>query len=214
MFLKFTNLEHPSITIKNFIIFFYFYMIFEGVLRKWLLPNLNIEIYFLKDFFLIIIYFLAIKHNLIFKKKISYIFILFIIITLIFGLAGYNLNKIDLLSFILGTRSYWLFAPLFLIIFNVFSFKDIKNFTKLNLFLILPYYILVIIQTFYPTEALINAGYNSIVQNPERPSAYFTYITQNTYYFLFLISSYFSYLLSLRFINLKQFFFLIIINFF
>ena len=68
-------------------------------------------------------------------------------------------------------------------------------------------------QTYSPIESFINSGYNSLVQSPERPSAYFTYITQNTYYFLFLLSSYFSYYLSERSLGKKDLFFSIILIF-
>ena len=213
MLLSFSKIKNPKETLKKIIIFFYVYMILEGTLRKWFLPFLNKEIYFLKDFFLICIYFYAYKYNFLFQKKISKFFVFFIITTLIFGSIGYSFNKLDILSFILGSRSYWLFAPLFLIIIHVFSFEDIVKFFRINLYFVVPYYILVVLQSYYSKDMFINSGYNSIVQNPERPSAYFTYITQNTYYFLFLLSCFYSYFLKEKFINKKNFIILIILNF-
>ena len=194
MYLNNIASKKPKQRLKELVIFFYIYMILEGMLRKWLIPTLNKEIYFLKDFFLICIYSYAFKHKFLFEKKISKIFTIFIISILFFGAIGYNFNKIEVLSFIAGARSYFLFVPLFFIIVHTFSIKDIKKFVKINLYFILPYYILVLFQTYSPHEAYINSGYKSLVQNPERPSAYFTYITQNSYYFLFLITSYYSYL--------------------
>ena len=67
------------------------------MLRKWFVPILNKEIYFLKDFFLIFIYFYAFKHKFLFEKKISKIITLFIVISLFFGVIGYNFNKIDII---------------------------------------------------------------------------------------------------------------------
>ena len=52
-----------------------------------------------------------------------------------------------------------------------------------------------------------------MVQNPERPSGYFTYTTQNTYYFLFLLCGYFSYFISQKLISNKKLYFLIFLNF-
>ena len=213
MILGYLDTKNPKETLKKIIIFFYIYMIIEGMLRKWFLPFLNKEIYFLKDFFLIFIYLYAYKYNFLLKRKISK-FLLFLIITsLIFGSIGYSFNKLDILSFILGSRSYWLFAPLFLIIIHVCSFEDAKKFVRINLYFIFPYYILVILQSYFPVDTFINSGYNSIVQTPDRPSAYFTYITQNTYYFLFLLSCFYSHSLTQKFINKKKFIFLIILNF-
>ena len=213
MLLSFSKIKNHKEILKKIIIFFYVYMILEGALRKWFLPFLNKEIYFLKDFFLMCIYFYAYKYNFLFQKKISKFFVFFIITTLIFGSIGYSFNKLDILSFILGSRSYWLFAPLFLIIIHVFSFEDIVKFFRINLYFVVPYYILVVLQSYYSKDMFINSGYNSIVQNPERPSAYFTYITQNTYYFLFLLSCFYSYFLKEKFINKKNFIILIILNF-
>ena len=205
--------KSPKAILKKLIILFYIYMIVEGMLRKWFIPIFNNEIYFLKDFFLIFIYFYAFKYNFLFEKKISKFFILFIILTLVFGSFGYTFNKIEVLSFLLGSRSYWLFAPIFLVIVHVFNFEDLKKFIKFNLFFIIPYYFLVILQSYYPYDTLLNAGYKSMVQNPERPSAYFTYITQNTYYFLFLLACFFSYAAIQSSINIKKFIFLIFLNF-
>ena len=213
MILSYLDIKNPKETLKKIIIFFYIYMIIEGMLRKWLLPFLNQEIYFVKDFFLIFIYFYAYKYNFLFKKKIS-IFLVFLITTsLFFGSIGYSFNKLDILSFILGSRSYWLFAPLLLVIIHLFSFEDIKKFVCINLYFIFPYYILVILQSYFPPDVFINSGYNSIVETSDRPSAYFTYITQNTYYFLFLLSCFYSHTLIQTFINKKKFVFLIILNF-
>ncbi len=213
MFYNFFDIKHPKGFIKKLIIFFYFYMLFEGILRKWLFPFFHKEIYFLKDFFLIFIYSFALKYDFLYEKKISKFFIFFSVITLFFGSLGYSFNKIEILSFILGSRSYWLFAPLFLVIIHVFDLEDFKKFVKINLYFIFPYYILILFQSYFPIDSIINSGYKYTVQNPERPSAYFTYTTQNTYYFLFLLSCYFSYSISEKFISNKKLFFLIILNF-
>ena len=189
-------------------------MICEGILRKWLFPSLYKEIYFLKDFFLIIIYYLAFKYNYLFESKISKILTMFIIITLFFGMLGYNLNKTDILSYVLGCRSYWLFAPLALIIMRIFTFQDIKKFTIINLYFILPYYALIVFQSYHPPEAIINSGFNSIVNTSNRPSAYFTYITQNLYFFIFLLSIFLSYFINESSYSKKKYIFYLFLMFF
>ena len=214
MFINNFIIKKPKEKLKKMIIFFYVYMILEGMLRKWFLPIFNKEIYFLKDFFLILIYSYAFRHKFLFEKKISKIITLFIVVSLFFGMIGYSFNKTDILSFILGSRSYFLFVPLFFVIIHVFSIEDVKKFVEINLYFVLPYYILIIFQTISPNNSFINSGYNSLVQSPERPSAYFTYITQNTYYFLFLLSSCFSYFLCKSSIEKKDIFYSSILIFF
>ena len=214
MYLNYLQIKNPAKTLKKLIIFFYIYMICEGILRKWLFPSLYKEIYFLKDFFLIIIYYLAFKYNYLFESKISKILTMFIIITSFFGMMGYNLNKIDILSYVLGCRSYWLFAPLALIVMHVFTFQDIKKFTIINLYFILPYYALIVFQSYQPVEAIINSGFFSIVNTSDRPSAYFTYITQNLYFFIFLLSIFLSYFINESFYSKKKYIFFLFLNFF
>ena len=184
--------NNPVIQLKKFIILFFVYMIFEGILRKWILPNIQIYIYFVKDFLLIFIYFYAIKNNLLFNNRYSKLFIFFIIIISLYGLIGYHLDFNDILSYFLGVRSYWLYAPLALIAVNVFDLDDLKKFFKINLYSIFPYFILVLWQGYSSYDSIINIGFNSLADRPERPTAYFTYITQNVFYLTFLGACLFS----------------------
>ena len=66
MYLNNIASKKPKQRLKELVIFFYIYMILEGMLRKWFIPTLNKEIYFLKDFFLICIYSYALKHKFLF----------------------------------------------------------------------------------------------------------------------------------------------------
>ena len=100
-------------------------------------------------------------------------------------MIGYDFNFEGILSFILGTRSYWLYAPLTLIIIHLFKQDDLIKFFEINLFFVFPYFLLTLIQHFLSDTSIINSGFNSIVLQPDRPSGYFIYTTQNTFYFIF-----------------------------
>lgn len=184
--------NNPIFRLKKFIIFFFAYMIFEGMLRKWLLPSIHTYIYFIKDFLLIFIYYFAIKHNLLFNKRYSKLFIFFIIIISLYGLIGYHLDFNGILSYFLGLRSYWLYAPLTLIMVHIFDIDDVKKILTINLYCISPYFLLILFQAYSSETSIINSGFNSMVLTPGRPSAYFTYTTQNTFYFSFLFACLFS----------------------
>ena len=96
------------------------------------------------------------KYNLIFKLKYSKLFIVIIILLSLFGFLGYEFSKNDILYYVFGLRSYWLFLPLFLIIVHIFSKNDLIKFFKLNLLLIIPYFLLVLLQaTSQKTQLLI-----------------------------------------------------------
>ena len=205
--------NNPAFQLKKFIIFFFAYMIFEGVLRKWILPNFEIYIYFVKDFLLIFIYFYAIKHNFLFNKTYSKLFIFFIIIISLYGLIGYQLDFQGIASYLLGLRSYWLHAPLALIMVHVFDIDDIKKFLKINLYCIFPYFILILFQAYSSDTSIINVGFDSMVQNPERPSGYFTYTTQNTFYLTFMFACLYSKILISSNLTVKKFIYYLILIF-
>ena len=184
--------------IKKSIIFFYIYMIIEGILRKWLLPDFQTQIYFLKDFFLIFIYSLALKQKIFFKNKISKLIIIFAIFFSIVGFLGHEWNKIGLLSYLMGIRSYFLYLPLTILVMNLFTTVDIIKFFKVNLFFIIPYIILTLLQNFSETNSIINSGFNGIVNHHGRPNGYFLYTTQNVYYLMFIVVAFFSILINIK----------------
>ena len=197
---------------KNILYFFFVYMILEGVLRKWFFPIFSNEIYFIKDILLIIIYALALKQNLIFNTKYSKIFVFIILLISLYGFFGYEFNKNGIVSYFLGLRSYWLYLPLTLIVINVFDKNDLIKFFKLNLYFVLPYFVLIILQAKLPESSILNSGYQGNLFNPERPSGYFTYTTQNTYYFLFLFLCFCSFILSKKELTKKDIILLSILN--
>ncbi len=207
------KLNNPSLTLKRLIIFFFFYMIFEGVIRKWIFPNFSTQIYFIKDFFLIIIYLIGLKYHLIFKSNYAKLFTVIILILSLFGFLGYDYSKDSIIYYIAGLRSYWIFLPLFLIIVHLFSKNDLIKFFKLNLFFIIPNFLLVLFQALSPESSIINSGFDGNLLSPERPSSYFTYTTQNTFYFIFLFYIFCSYVLDKKEFHAKDIIYLCLMNF-
>lgn len=186
----------------------------EGVLRKWIFPDYFREIYFIKDFFLIFIYVYALKFNYLFTSKISKIITLITLILCLLGALGYNFeNKNEILYYLIGIRSYWLYLPLTLIIMHLFKPNEMFKFFEVNLYFILPLFILVYIQSISNYQAVINSGYNSLVFNPERPSGYFTFTTQNTFYLIFLSICYYSTVLKSQNLSLNKIVYFTFINF-
>lgn len=211
--MKLLETNNPSLVIRKMIFFFFFYMIIEGVIRKWVLPSFSTHIYFIKDILLIIIYMFALKYNFIFKSIYSKIFIIVVTIISLYGFIGYDFDKNGIISYILGLRSYWLFLPLFLIIAHTCNKDDLVRFFHINLYLIPPYFLLVYFQSILPEISPLNAGYDGTLLSPERPSGYFTYTTQNTYYFLFLFFSFCCFVLDKKEFFKRDIIFLSLLNF-
>jgi len=189
-------------------------MILEGALRKWLFPNYSFQIYLLKFFFLIIIYILSFKYKLLWKSKFSKFFTAFAVLITVPSFFIYELNNIGAISFLLGVNSYWLFMPLAFILAHTFTYNDVISFCKKNLYIIVPYFFLILFQSYSTPESIINSGYFSIVNNPERPSAFFTYTTQNTFYFVFLLCCYYVWFLHKKDLTIKNIVTIIFLIFF
>lgn len=206
------NIYKKEIFLRKTIEIFFIYMIMEGVIRKWIFPEFSTQLYFLKDIFLIFIYLIALKYNLIFKLKFSKFFIFIILLISLYGLIGYNLDNKDIISYILGIRSYWLFLPLFLIVIHVYNRKFLIKFIKLNLYMIIPNFFLIYLQSELPETSILN-NFNGTQLSPERPAGFFTYTTQNTYYYLFLFVSYCSFILSKKEFFYKEAAILVLLGF-
>jgi len=196
--------KNPILLIKQLVFIFFLYMILEGVLRKWIFPNYSFQIYLLKDFLLIIIYILAFKYKLLWKSKFSKFLTAFAMLSTIPSLYIYELNYNDMFLFLLGIRSYWLYMPLTLIVAHSFTYPDVISFCKKNLYFILPLFFLTSLQSYYSPESIINAGYFSSVNTPDRPSGTFTYITQNAFFYTFLLCCYYIWFLDKKDLSSKN----------
>ena len=179
---------------KNILYFFRIYD-FRRCFEKMVFPIFSNEIYFIKDILLIIIYALALKQNLIFNTKYSKIFVFIILLISLYGFFGYEFNKNGIVSYFLGLRSYWLYLPLTLIVINVFDKNDLIKFFKLNLYFVLPYFVLIILQAKLPESSILNSGYQGNLFNPERPSAILL-ILLRTHIIFFLFLCFCSFILS------------------
>lgn len=205
-------IKDPRSLLIIFIYFIFYFVLLEGCLRKWLLPTQYIELYFLKDFLLIFIYVFAIKYKFLGVNKYEKLIFILVGLISVYGIIGFFINKNNILAYVLGLRSYWIFVPLTLIIINVFKEKNFITFLKINLYFVIIYFILILFQTYSSPSAIINSGYNSLVMNPERPSGFFTYTTQNTFYFIFLTVIFYTYILIEKILSKKKIFFILFLN--
>ena len=189
-------------------------MLAEGCFRKWLFPNYYVEIYFLKDIFLLFIYLFAIKYEFFLKKRLEKILIALAALVSLWGLIGYIIDGHSIAAYFLGLRSYWIFLPIAFIIANIFEADDLIKFIKINFYIIIPYFFLILLQTYSPESSIINSGYNSVVLAPHRPTGFFTFTTQNTFFIIFLSVLFFMYILYIKTLSIKNYIFIFLVNFF
>ncbi|RKS53946.1 hypothetical protein BC962_2213 [Gillisia mitskevichiae] len=141
--------------LKKYIWLYFYLLIFEGALRKWVLPGLSEPLLIIRDPLAIYILFLALRNNLWkFNAYVSFVIgitILSFIITLFIGHGNIPVA-------IYGLRIGLIHFPVIFVIGNVFNKEDVLNLGKKVLWISIGMTILVTIQFYSPQSAWINQG--------------------------------------------------------
>jgi hypothetical protein len=144
------------------VLFIYLLAIFEGSIRKYLLPQFGQYIFFVRDPFLLYVYLLATRFRL--WPRNSLLFRLSLLMCplglLLLGVQAATgpASDLRLLLGVYGWRSYFLYAPLAFLVGAQFRRDDLARFAKLTLVLTVPIAMLVALQFFSPVSAPINVG--------------------------------------------------------
>ncbi len=178
--------ENHRKLVVQWIFFIYVLFLITGSLRKWVLPRLATPLIFLSDPFVIILYVYCIYHKLIMHSGLASIWLRFAAFTTFFGLIQYSISGFSLEGWLLGVRAYWLYMPLAFIVARTFSSEDVMRLFKLNLWLAIPYAILVSFQYRASPFAFINRGVGGdeevavgVALGIFRPFGLFTYPSPN-----------------------------------
>jgi hypothetical protein len=144
------------------VLLIYLLLIFEGSLRKWVLPQLSQYIFFIRDPFVLYAYLFATIHHL-WPRRSPYLtasivisvvgFLIGIIALMISGNGGAGA-----LLAVYGWRNYFLYAPLAFLIGATFSLADIERVCRWTLLLSLPIGLLMAAQFFAPLNSPLNIG--------------------------------------------------------
>ena len=143
----------------------YWLLIFEGALRKWVLPEYQREIYFIRDPVVLIIYWLSIRYG--FFKHSSIIMTIVTVVAwscvmeIVYHMVA---DQIDPLLTGAGLRIYFLYIPLAAVIRETVNRADLERLIRQTLLLAIPVAIISIFQSREPAGAIINAG---ISHDPE-----------------------------------------------
>jgi len=158
-------MEHISTNINSrkendnlikYLIWVYFYLlIFEGALRKWVFPSLATPLLLVRDPIAMALIFLSFKSR-IYKNPIS-VFIVWLTTIISFFLTIY-LGHGNLLVDIYGLRIFVLHFPIIFIVAHFFSREDVLNIGKSIIWLNIIMTLLVAIQFFSPQSAWVNIG--------------------------------------------------------
>lgn len=131
-----------------------FLLIFEGAIRKWILPGLATPLLVVRDPIVIWLYCVALQKGWLentYVKVMCFISTVSLILTLVIGHQ-------NLLVAIFGWRIYFFHFPMIFIMAELLSRRDILKMGKFILYVSIPMTILIVLQFKSPQTAWVNMG--------------------------------------------------------
>lgn len=156
-------------------------LIFEGVLRKWVLPSLASPLLIVRDPVLLLIYAFALASDIVPRTRFLIVLAAMAVLSFCFAfLAGQN----NLFVTLYGLRTNYLHVPLIWIMAEVFKRRDVEQVGVFFLLMAVAMTVLMIIQFKSPIESWINRGIGQDeggqiygAAGHIRPPGFFTFIT-------------------------------------
>jgi hypothetical protein len=179
------------VTAARRMIWLYFWLlIFEGALRKWI-PPLSTPLLVVRDPLVLLIYFQAVRCRRfpVNAAMAAYFLLLtlFILLALVQVTAGIGGGP---LVAAYGLRTDFLHLPLIFVIPQVFSYADVLKMGKWILILSIPMAALMVLQYMSPPESWINAATAAdakqiaFVEGKIRPAGTFSFVTGAAHFYI------------------------------
>ena len=155
-------------SVVRWVMLIYLLAIFEGSLRKWVVPEFGQALFFIRDPVLVLVYVQATRHRL--WPRGSWPFTLTLALAAFGGvlallqIATQGVDNLRLLLAAYGYRNYFLYAPLAFLVGAQFRRDDLQRLFRWTLWLTLPMALLVALQFSSPLGAPINAGISEDVK--------------------------------------------------
>lgn len=134
---------------------YFFLLMVEGALRKWVLPSLATPLLIIRDPVAVLMIIIALKNNLL-KPNIYLTGIVFVAIISIF--TALFIGHGNLYVALFGARIFILHFPVIFIIGKIFERKDVLMMGKALLWISIPMVILIALQFYSPQSAWVNKG--------------------------------------------------------
>jgi hypothetical protein len=178
--------------LKRMIWLYFWLLIFEGALRKWIVPRFSDPLLIVRDPVVLVIYMLAIKAHVFPRSR--FVYALMIIGPLSWAVGALVIEPyLSLKPLILvtayGFRSNFLHLPLIFVIAKIFDQEDVKRMGWWILVTLVPLTLLMAVQFNAAPDALINrtAGTGEALQitaggGKIRPPATFSFISGMIFY--------------------------------
>lgn len=177
-----TVAERQRRSLKSLLWLYFWLLIFEGALRKWVLPPLSSPLLIVRDPVVVLIYFFAITRGM-FPKNF--------LVTAVLALAALDFfasfaGKGNLKVTLFGLHADFLHLPLIFLIPEIFDFEDVKQIGKWLLILSVPMAVLALLQFRAAPGAWINAAAGGAAEFGQqlpsaegriRPAGVFSFVT-------------------------------------
>ena len=188
--------------IRQLIWLYFWLLIFEGALRKWILPGLSNQLLIVRDPVLLLCYAVALKKGAFPSRPFIYCIVGLGLAAAFFSIFGMwsGSSRSTMVVLLYGLRSSFLHLPLIFLIAQVFSRRDVERVGSWLLALAVPMVILVFFQYRAGPEAWVNTGAGGLEGGGQigvavsgvdkiRPPGVFSYNTGLTAY-LSLVGAY------------------------
>ncbi|MEZ2333989.1 hypothetical protein AB6735_00055 [Mucilaginibacter sp. RCC_168] len=145
----------PLKLLKNGIWVYFFLLIFEGALRKWVLPFWSAPLLIIRDPIAIFLIYTAWKKGIRFNNHMVGMVVFIGILATIFALS---IGHGNLIVAVYGARIFVVYFPFMFVIGSVFNREDVLKIGKATLWISIPMVILIALQFYSPQSSLVNRG--------------------------------------------------------
>jgi hypothetical protein len=185
--------------LRRLVWLYFWLLIFEGVFRKWYLPQYSNQLLIVRDPVVLLIYLVAIDKDLFPRGGFMHALVVLATFTTFLALAQYIALQVPFTVLIFGLRSDFLHLPLIFLLPKIFTRQDVDKMGKWILILAIPMVLLMAQQFRSSPDAWINrtvgAGEGrqlSSALGKIRPAGTFSFITGPVLFYA-LVTSFLGY---------------------
>lgn len=142
---------------KRGIWLYFWLLIIEGALRKWIVPQLNAPLLIVRDPVVFFIYWHAYRSRRVSGQEMT-LFCMVGFAILLLAVTQFAAGTNDLLTAAFGVRSYLLHLPLIFVMKYVLTFEDVRRIGRWLLIVSVPMALLMTLQYRAPSNAWLNNG--------------------------------------------------------
>jgi hypothetical protein len=192
--------------LKKGIWLYFFLLIFEGALRRWVIPSLASPLLLIRDVLAVYLLIIALRNNYYPSNRLVPL-VFFIGLISIFTAQYFGHGNIMVALY--GARILMIQFPMLFLIGHIFNKQDVIDMGRVVLWLAIPMAILITVQFYSPQSAWVNKGVGDNINGAGfagangymRPPGTFSFTTGNVCFFCLEICYVFYFWLKPQLIN-------------